>query len=153
MTFELDLIASADGDADRLVHSPALHFEGEQDLLAVCDAFLPGRRGDLRHVHAAGHGRRPPRRDGHVPGRRATIPPPPAAGSRRAYWPGGFHDTPVYDYDKLQAGNVVAGPAIIDSDSTTYVLPASATPDRGRVSQRRHRAGATGLDRWGEGDP
>ena len=33
----------------------------------------------------------------------------------------------MYDYDKLAAGNVVAGPAIIDSDSTTYVLPANAS--------------------------
>jgi N-methylhydantoinase A/oxoprolinase/acetone carboxylase beta subunit len=61
-------------------------------------------------------------------------------GSRRAYWPGGYHDTPVYDYDKLAAGNVVAGPAIIDSDSTTYVLPANAT-----LAVDRYRNGVIAL--------
>ena len=47
-------------------------------------------------------------------------------GERDAYWPGGYSPTPVYDYERLQCGNIVRGPAIIESDSTTYVLPAGS---------------------------
>ncbi|MCZ7664571.1 MAG: hypothetical protein M5U22_17315 [Thermoleophilia bacterium] len=53
---------------------------------------------------------------------------------RPVYWAGGLRDTKVYDYERLQAGNVVHGPAVIESDSTTYVLPEGAglTVDRYR---------------------
>jgi N-methylhydantoinase A len=38
---------------------------------------------------------------------------------------GGFVACPVYDRDRLRAGNRIAGPAIIEQmDATTVVLPA-----------------------------
>jgi N-methylhydantoinase A len=126
VTFELDLIASADAGTDRLVHAATVHFEGEQDLLTACHDFLPAGAVTFDTFML--------RVKGAIPhGEMATYPAAGSdaaaarSGSRRAYWPGGYHDTPVYDYDKLAAGNVVAGPAIIDSDSTTYVLPANAS--------------------------
>lgn len=70
---------------------------------------------------------------GHVP--KAAFRPEPDAGpdasaaiigSREVWFPeaGGFADCRVYDRDKLEAGNRIAGPAIIEQmDSTTVLLP------------------------------
>ena len=45
-------------------------------------------------------------------------------GERPVYWDPeqGFVDTPVYDYARLLPGNQIAGPAIIESVETTYVV-------------------------------
>jgi N-methylhydantoinase A len=40
---------------------------------------------------------------------------------------GGFVACPVYDRDRLRAGNCIAGPAIVEQmDATTVVLPGMA---------------------------
>jgi N-methylhydantoinase A len=39
----------------------------------------------------------------------------------------GFVDTPVYDYQQLRAGHVVAGPAIVEVPTTTVVVPDGST--------------------------
>jgi len=47
-------------------------------------------------------------------------------GSREAWWPessDGAVETDVYDLDRLEPGNVVAGPALIESEYTTVVVP------------------------------
>jgi N-methylhydantoinase A/oxoprolinase/acetone carboxylase beta subunit len=46
-------------------------------------------------------------------------------GSRPAYWPGikAWRETPVYHEDGLLPGNEVAGPAILESEYTTVVIP------------------------------
>ncbi len=46
-------------------------------------------------------------------------------GSRSAYWPEikEWKETPVYDQDKLLPGNEVPGPAILESEYTTVVVP------------------------------
>jgi N-methylhydantoinase A/acetophenone carboxylase len=48
-------------------------------------------------------------------------------GQRAAYWPesGEWIETPVYDLPGLQPGNLVRGPALIESEYTTVVLPPS----------------------------
>ena len=46
--------------------------------------------------------------------------------TRRAYFTGkspGYRDAAVYDYNNLQAGNVVKGPSIIETPFTTVVVP------------------------------
>jgi N-methylhydantoinase A/acetophenone carboxylase len=54
-------------------------------------------------------------------------PDPSAAsnGTRPAYWPetGQYQDTRVFAFDRLEPGNVVMGPAIIEADLTTIVVP------------------------------
>jgi N-methylhydantoinase A/acetophenone carboxylase len=35
---------------------------------------------------------------------------------------GGFRETPVYDFDRLDPGNSIDGPALIEAPDTTYVL-------------------------------
>jgi N-methylhydantoinase A/oxoprolinase/acetone carboxylase beta subunit len=46
-------------------------------------------------------------------------------GERPAYWSDhkDFRATPVYSYETLRPGNVVAGPAIVESEYTTLVVP------------------------------
>jgi N-methylhydantoinase A/acetophenone carboxylase len=58
-------------------------------------------------------------------------------GSRSAYWPEekAWVETPVYDQDRLLPGNEVAGPAILESEYTTVVIP----------PQMRYRVDAYGL--------
>jgi N-methylhydantoinase A/acetophenone carboxylase len=50
-------------------------------------------------------------------------------GIRPAYWPeiGDYVETPVYRFDKLLPGNVASGPAIIEADLTTVVVPPGQT--------------------------
>jgi N-methylhydantoinase A len=70
---------------------------------------------------------------GRVP--KATFQSEPDAGAdasaavvarREVWWPeaGGFVSSPVYDREKLRAGNRITGPAIVEQmDATTLVLP------------------------------
>lgn len=44
-------------------------------------------------------------------------------GSRSVYWKQGFLDTLVYEWDLLGNGNVIEGPAIVESTTTTFVIP------------------------------
>jgi N-methylhydantoinase A/acetophenone carboxylase len=50
-------------------------------------------------------------------------------GKRDIYWEevGGLHPTPIYEHGRLACGNVVQGPAIIESIDTTYVIPKGRT--------------------------
>jgi N-methylhydantoinase A/acetophenone carboxylase len=69
-----------------------------------------------------------------VPGQHLEMPvyelgdqSPEAArkGSRQAYWPslGGHVDTDVFDQARLRPGHVVMGPALIEGEFTTVVIP------------------------------
>lgn len=44
-------------------------------------------------------------------------------GQRQVYFDGRWMDTRVYDMDKVLVGNVIEGPAIIESWNTTMVVP------------------------------
>lgn len=50
-------------------------------------------------------------------------------GTRNAYWEEyrDFHETNVYQMEDLQYGNHIMGPAIIESENTTIILPPNAT--------------------------
>ncbi len=50
-------------------------------------------------------------------------------GSRRAYWPeiAAEADTPVFSFERLQPGNVIADPAIAEAELTTVVIPPKTT--------------------------
>jgi N-methylhydantoinase A len=55
-----------------------------------------------------------------------TDSKPAKKGERRAWFTGaeaGFRSALIYDYTKLDAGNVVDGPAIIETPFTTVVVP------------------------------
>jgi N-methylhydantoinase A len=44
-------------------------------------------------------------------------------GNRDIYWKDSYTKTPIYEQARLECGNVVSGPAIIESDDTTIVIP------------------------------
>jgi N-methylhydantoinase A len=57
---------------------------------------------------------------------RGEDPSEAKKGSRRAWWPetsNGKVETAVYELDRLVPGNVVAGPALVESEYTTVVVP------------------------------
>ncbi len=67
-------------------------------------------------------------------------------GSRPAYWPEqkAWVETPVYDQNRLLPGNEVIGPAILESEYTTVVIP----------PQMKYRVDAYGLGIMSEvGEP
>lgn len=69
-----------------------------------------------------------------VPTRKPEIPvhelhdPNPSSalsGRREAYWPqiGEWRDTPVYRFEELLPGHMVDGPAVIEAELTTIIVP------------------------------
>jgi N-methylhydantoinase A/oxoprolinase/acetone carboxylase beta subunit len=44
-------------------------------------------------------------------------------GERRCYFKGKWEDTEIYNWERLEAGNTIRGPAIIESATTNLVLP------------------------------
>ncbi len=59
------------------------------------------------------------------PKTRETPAPEALKGQREAYWTeyGEFRPTPVYDARALKHGNLIGGPAVIEAEDTTIVLP------------------------------
>ncbi|WP_202310119.1 hydantoinase/oxoprolinase family protein [Mesorhizobium sp. L-8-10] len=58
------------------------------------------------------------------PGGRATTIAGALRGRRPVWFDGGWHDTPVYDREKLPLDALVAGPAILEQlDATTVIEP------------------------------
>jgi N-methylhydantoinase A len=61
----------------------------------------------------------------------AVEPGPPdprkaLRGEREVFWTPdeGYRKTPIYDRDRLEPGNMVKGPAVIEARDTTYIIPA-----------------------------
>ena len=56
---------------------------------------------------------------------RGADPSAAQIGERKAYWPESksWVGTPTYQFEQLQAGNVVTGPAVIEAELTTIVVP------------------------------
>ncbi len=48
-------------------------------------------------------------------------------GKRPILWPGGnsYQETAIYSYESLRPGNVIDGPAVVESEYTTLVVPSS----------------------------
>ncbi|MGD9734390.1 MAG: hydantoinase/oxoprolinase family protein [Solirubrobacterales bacterium] len=63
--------------------------------------------------------------------------PEPAAskGTRPVFWRDRWVEAAIWEMDLLRAGNVVAGPAIVEAPSTTFVVPPgqAASLDRRRI--------------------
>jgi acetone carboxylase beta subunit len=60
--------------------------------------------------------------------------PPAAKGARQVWWHEGWLETPIFEQTDLQAGNVIAGPAIVESPADTLVVPPGR---RARLDQHR----------------
>lgn len=53
----------------------------------------------------------------------ARPDPMAAKPARDLYWDGRWHRAQIWDMDRLQPGNVVEGPAVIEAPATTFVVP------------------------------
>ena len=73
-----------------------------------------------------------------VPTKKIELPKMPLQGSdpraarkgeRPVYWPSGkgFTTTPIFGYEALRPGNVIEGPAVVEGEYTTLVVPATMT--------------------------
>jgi len=59
------------------------------------------------------------------PGKGKSPPKDALKGKRLAYWEDykGFHDTQIYEQKSLETDNIIDGPAIVEAEDTTTVLP------------------------------
>jgi N-methylhydantoinase A/acetophenone carboxylase len=48
-------------------------------------------------------------------------------GERPVYWPNAkaYQPTPIYGYESLRPGNVIEGPAVVEGEYTTLVVPSA----------------------------
>jgi len=65
-----------------------------------------------------------------------------SVGDREVYFGGGFVSTSIFRYELLEPGDLVSGPAIIEGDSTTVVVPPGCS---GAIDSHRN-VRLTGLD-------
>lgn len=58
-----------------------------------------------------------------------TDPGAARKGERAVFWPGTktFTTTPIYSYESLRPGNVIEGPAVVEGEYTTLVIPSPMT--------------------------
>jgi N-methylhydantoinase A/oxoprolinase/acetone carboxylase beta subunit len=133
---ELDMLYGGQFHVKRAL-SPLLAVHSTQDVRAICDAFnkefseafspfVVNPEGGifiesfiLKDI---------------VPTKKIELPklalegPSPAAArkaERPVYWPPAkdFRPTPIYTYESLRPGNVIEGPAIVEGEYTTLVVP------------------------------
>jgi N-methylhydantoinase A/oxoprolinase/acetone carboxylase beta subunit len=96
-------------------------FEREYSLLNKESSTLPNRTIELRSLRLIAaspieHMRFPVHKSAGSSTDHALV------GKREVYWDGAFKETNIYERDLLKCGNVVKGPAIVESDDTTYVI-------------------------------
>jgi N-methylhydantoinase A len=60
-----------------------------------------------------------------------TTAAPPTPPRRQARFEGAWHDTPVFDWDTLPAGWHSPGPAIVQQETATVVVPPIFTASLG----------------------
>jgi N-methylhydantoinase A len=133
--FELELVMEDSAGQTCRVTTGKLELTSEADIKALCSEFLEVRAkaagGDYKgsiwllttllnaavtmphwRFQAVEPGSRDPRQA--------------LRGEREVYWTPeeGYRKTPIYDRDRLEPGNLVKGPAVIEARDTTYVIPA-----------------------------
>jgi N-methylhydantoinase A/oxoprolinase/acetone carboxylase beta subunit len=117
------------------VESPHITLESEDDVKEVIDKFAQ-TYADLYGADAASPiggievltfrlitSKRQPKAAFLTQSIVSDDPSPALKGTRDAYWGEGYIPTKVFNYAGLTCGNVVEGPAIIEHDVTTYVIP------------------------------
>jgi N-methylhydantoinase A/oxoprolinase/acetone carboxylase beta subunit len=133
---ELDMLYGGQFHVKRTL-SPLLAIHTQEDVRALCDAFnkefseafspfvvnpeggifvesfilkaiVPTKKVELPKLTLEGH-----------------DPAAARKGQRPVYWPTekDFRDTPIFSYESLRPGNVVEGPAVVEGEYTTLVVP------------------------------
>jgi N-methylhydantoinase A/oxoprolinase/acetone carboxylase beta subunit len=135
---ELDMLYGGQFHVKRTL-SPKLSLHSAADVLAVCAAFekefseafspfvvnpeggvfiesfilkaiVPTKKIELPRLKLEG-----------------SNPSAAGKGERQVFWTeaGGFQATPIFAYDLLRPGNIVEGPAVVEGEYTTLVVPPS----------------------------
>ena len=135
-SLELDMLYGGQVNVKRMA-SPLLFLEKPQDVQAVYDAFekefseafsplVVNRPGGVYLDNFVLKATVPTERVV-LPKQRLERADPSAArtGKRPAFWPErhDFVDTPIYSFTGLKPGNRIEGPAVIEAELTTIVLP------------------------------
>jgi N-methylhydantoinase A/acetophenone carboxylase len=127
VTFSLELEVEY-GNAITVFESPVNLLEGPQDVKKIINAFtvqnkapavdeLKIRLFRLRATSPAAH---PELATHDFVGQ---SPEKALKGYRDVYWKEGFTRTAIFSQPELKCGNVIPGPAIIESDDTTILIP------------------------------
>jgi N-methylhydantoinase A/acetophenone carboxylase len=127
VAFSLELeIASLDGS--HLLQSPKVLLQSEGDVRAICDAYSEQFAVDEKEdivVQLFRLNASAPVSHYQFPQYSPAGENPEAAykSRRQVYWEDGFTETNIYEQGLLQCGNVVIGPAIIESEYATLLVP------------------------------
>jgi N-methylhydantoinase A len=128
VSFSLEIEAES-GDTTVVLESPVVLLEGPEDAAKIIDAFAalngPGAIDEMKinllRLRATSPAAHPELATHDFVG---EDPEPALKGHRQAYWKDGAARTAIYVQSKLSCGNIVRGPAIIESDDTTILVPA-----------------------------
>lgn len=135
---ELDMLYGGQFHVKRTL-SPRLSIHGAGDVNAICDAFekefseafspfVVNPEGGV-FVESFILKAVVPMKKIELPRMTLEGSDPDAArkGNRPVYWPGekDFTPAPIYSYEALRPGNVMEGPAVVEGDYTTLVVPPS----------------------------
>jgi N-methylhydantoinase A/acetophenone carboxylase len=149
ITFELDVLVREEGGASKaMVRSPRLTLKSTADVQAICERFraqVPSHNDRARTIletfilkATAATG------DKSLPeySENTTVSSSARKSGRPVLWSKavGFRETVVYDLARLQPGNRIDGPAIVEAEDTVCPVPAGAT-----FSLDRHRTGVVTL--------
>jgi N-methylhydantoinase A/oxoprolinase/acetone carboxylase beta subunit len=133
---ELDMLYGGQFHVKRAL-SPLLAVHSTEDVRAICDAFnkefseafspfVVNPEGGI-FVESFILKAIVPTKKIELPKLKLEAPSPAAArkGERPVYWPPekDFRPTPIFTYESLRPGNVIEGPAIVEGEYTTLVVP------------------------------
>ena len=127
VSFSLELEVES-GSAAAVLESPVTLLEGPQDVGRILDAFTTqnnlGTVDELKihlfRLRATSSAAHPELATHDFVG---ESPEKALKEYRDVYWKDGFTRTAIYGQPKLECGNVIKGPAIIESDDTTILIP------------------------------
>jgi N-methylhydantoinase A/acetophenone carboxylase len=143
---ELDMLYGGQFHVKRAL-SPRMSLHGKEDVIAICDAFnkefseafspfVVNPEGGI-FIESFILKAIVPTKKVSMPTMKLEGTNPSAArkGERPAYWPTekDYRETPIFSYELLRPGNVVEGPAVIEGEYTTVVVPA---PMHLRIDER-----------------
>src|ERR1700723_3809817 len=133
---ELDMLYGGQFHVKRAL-SPLLAVHSTEDVRAICDAFnkefseafspfVVNPEGGI-FIESFILKAIVPTKKIELPKLTLEGPSPAAArkGERPVFWPPekDFRPTPIYTYESLRPGNVIEGPAIVEGEYTTLVIP------------------------------
>ncbi|HKI81336.1 MAG TPA: hypothetical protein VKA04_06785, partial [Pseudodesulfovibrio sp.] len=133
---ELDMRYGMQYNLTKII-SPHLKVTGPQEYKDICDRFteeysaiytpeatFPMGGVNVECFYLTAYVLADPRSMDRTPLAGETPPEAALRKPRKAFWSqlGGFKETPVYDFDRIEPGNSIDGPALIEAPETTYVL-------------------------------